>query len=155
VTLIKIEYMRGKVTRETIAELLKQIFETEFVNIQSTNRYDVGTPRGGRVFVSQSQPSRTSKGHWKYEFFHTITEKVIEEIMDGSGRLVLINYVDRLFVDLNSSDICWCIRHSSRIKGKNLEQVTDFVVERVGQEYRLRPYDRFSNLRRKVSVERF
>jgi len=147
--------MSGRSTKSEITELLKVIFETEFIIPISVNRYDVGAQRGGRVFVSQSQPSRTSKGHWKYEFFHTITEKVIEEVMDGSGVLVLINYVDRLYVALSPSDISWSVRHSSRVKGKDLEQVTDFVIERSGDRHLLRPYDRYSRFRRQVKVQRF
>lgn len=144
--------MGGRVPRDVIVELLKRIFDTEFVNALTINRYDVGTARGGRVFVSQCQPSRTSKGHWDYDFFHTITAEVIEEVMGGTGIILLINYVDRIYSVLSASDIAWAVRHSSRPKGYN-EHVTDFVVERAEDGiYHLRPYDRFSRIRRKIDV---
>ena len=141
--------MRKRVSKEAVADLLKVVFGTEFVNSITINRYDI--PEGGRVFVSQSQPSRTSKGHWDYEFFHTITDQVIEEVMEGSGTIVLINYVDQTYSVLRPPDIAWAIRYSSRPKGYG-EQVTDFVVEETDGVHYLRPYDRFSPFRRNIEV---
>ena len=143
---------KRRISKEVIVGLLKKEFQTEFVNVISLNRYDIGTARGGRVFVSQCQPSRTSKGHWKYEFFHTITEEVIEEVMNGSGVILLVNYVDEIYAVLNASDIVWAVRHSSRIKGYK-EKVTDIVVDKIPDgTFQLRPYDRFSRVRRHIRV---
>ena len=142
--------MGKRVPREAVVGLLKVVFDTEFVKAITINRYDI--PVRGRVFVSQSQPSRTSKGHWDYDFFHTITDRVIEEVMEGSGTIVLINYVDQTYSVLRPPDIAWAIRHSSRPKGYG-EQVTDFVVEETDEGHCLRPYDRFSPYRRSIEVK--
>lgn len=144
--------MGKRVSKEAVVDLLKGVFETEFVKAITINRYDI--PGGGRVFVSQCQPSRTSKGHWDYDFFHTITDQVIEEVMEGSGTIVLINYVDHLYSVVRPPDIAWAIRHSSRPKGYG-EQVTDFVVEEADGGHCLRPYDRFSPFRRSIEVKAF
>ena len=76
--------------------------------------------------------------------------ETLEGILDSSGTLILINYVDRLYIRLNPSDIGWALRYSSRNKS-NEGAVTDFVVEsKVQSSYVLRPYDRLRHERRPV-----
>jgi hypothetical protein len=148
--------MYKRLPKSEILELLKKEFETEFVQTVSLNKFDVAVPMNRtRLYVSQSKPSTSSKGHWQYDFFHTVTFSVLEEVLDGLGVLVLVNYVDRIYTVLQSSDIAWVIRYSSREKGYN-EEVTDFVIEKdVEQNYQLRPYDRFNPRRRAIQVKRY
>lgn len=148
--------MQTRVPKSEIIELLKQEFDTGFVNSLNINKFDVITTMDRtRLYVSQSKPSKNSKGHWKYDFFHTITFSILEEVLDGLGKLVLVNYVDRIYTVLQSSDIAWVIRYSSREKGYD-EEVTDFVIEKdVGPKYVLRPYDRFNPRRRTIKVKPF
>jgi len=139
-----------------IVNLLKSEFKTEFINSVNMNKYDISMPnQGSRLYVSQSKPSKSSKGNWKYEFFHTLDFSVLEEVLDGIGILILVNYVDRIYVVLQSSDIAWAIRYSSRAKGYD-EEVTDFVIEKnTEDEYQIRPYDRFNPRRRSVNINKF
>jgi|TARA_B100001093_G_C26199409_1_gene747277 hypothetical protein len=148
--------MQKRVPKSEIIELLKQEFDTGFVNSLNINKFDVITTMDRtRLYVSQSKPSKNSKGHWKYDFFHTITFSILEEVLDGLGKLVLVNYVDRIYTVLKSSDIAWVIRYSSREKGYD-EEVTDFVIEKdADQNYVLRPYDRFNHRRRTIKIKPF
>lgn len=143
--------MSPRIPRGEIASLLEEIFQSEKVAPKSLNRYSITFPaREMMVYVSQSKPSTASRGHWKYDFFHTISMKTLEEILDSSGTLILVNYVDRLYIRLNPSDIGWALRYSSRNKS-NDGAVTDFVVEsKVQSSYVLRPYDRLRHERRPV-----
>ena len=146
--------MDKRLPKSEVLNLLRNEFATELIRSVNLNRYDISIPNHRtRLYVSQSKPSKNSKGHWQYEFFHTLTFSVLEEVLDGLGVLLLVNYVDRTYTVLQSSDIAWVIRYSSREKGYD-EEVTDFVIEKDSEgKYQLRPYDRFNPRRRSIHVK--
>ncbi len=140
-----------RLPKESISLLLEEIFSTSHVTISGRNRYGINFPeREVMVWVAQSKPSSAGKGHWKYDFWNTIKMETLEEILDSSGVMVLVNYVKMEYIVLNPSDIAWAIRYSSRFKS-NEGPVTDFVVD-IGMHpsYNLRPYDRLRKERRLV-----
>ena len=139
------------IPRERISLLMQEIFDTSDVSVKGRNRYSITFPeREMIVWVSQSKSSSSGKGHWKYDFWITMKMERLEEILDSSGVMVLVNYVKMEYIVLNPSDIAWAIRYSSRLKS-NEGPVTDFVVD-IGMHpsYNLRPYDRLRKERRAV-----
>ena len=117
------------------AGLVEGEMSTEVLGSRGRNRFYLeGSSRGQMVFVSQSKPSEHSTGHWKYHFFHTIGASTVEEILEGGGNLILLDYVNSRYVRLNTGDIVWALLNSSRIKGKRNESVVDFVVREVKSE---------------------
>jgi len=118
----------------------------------------IDTPRGAgneRLFFSQCKPSSASKGHWRYDFFHTISVGRIGEIVANGATMVLINYVDKLYTVLDGEDLVWLCVFSTRNKS-NEGVVCDIVVEKNDDDdYLLRPYDRISSERRKIEVQKY
>lgn len=105
------------------------------------------------LYVSQCKPSSASDGKWDYHFFHTLSFETIQEIGVRSGILILLNYVDQLFAVLDTSDMMWVVRYSSRSKS-NEGIVCDFVIDLdASGSYYLRPYDRNRSVRRNVQVQ--
>ena len=138
-------------SKEQISSLMQDIFVTDDVSANGRNRYSITFPeREMMVWVSQSKSSSAGKGHWKYDFWNTMKMETLEEILDSSGVMVMVNYVKMEYIVLNPSDIAWAIRYSSRVKS-NEGPVTDFVVD-IGMHpsYKLRPYDRLRKERRVV-----
>ena len=111
------------------------------------------SPVGRRmIYVSQCKPSTSSKGHWNYDFFHTLSFDLVTEIGDDSGIVVLLDYVNRKFAVLTAGDLIWVAKFSSRNKS-NEGMVCDFVIDRGRDgEYCLRPYDRMRPERRRVEI---
>jgi hypothetical protein len=151
--------MASRLAKSEVTEILMKQFDTEMVIPLNSNYFHVeGITNGTAVYVSQSKPSSHSKGNWSYLFFHTVTEIVLERVLFGSGRLVLLNYINKNCIILNAADIAWAIRHSSRKKkkGENEEYVTDFVVNRYDNgKFYLESYNRYSNLKRTVCISQF
>ena len=138
-------------SRNQISLLMQDIFVTSNVSANGRNRYSILFPeREMMVWVSQTKSSSSGKGHWKYDFWNTMKMETLEEILDSSGVMVMVNYVKMEYIVLNPSDIAWAIRYSSRVKS-NEGAVTDFVVD-IGMHpsYNLRPYDRLRRERRAV-----
>jgi hypothetical protein len=105
------------------------------------------------VYYSQCKPSAASKGKWNYDFFHTLSFETVQNIGVRSGILILMNYIDRTYAVLDSADLMWVVKFSSRNK-TNDGLVCDFVIDRdVGGAYNLRPYDRQRSDRRSVEVK--
>ena len=86
-------------------------------------------PAKSRVYFSQTKPSTASKGHWTYDFFHTLSFDTMEEICREISCLVLLNYVDKTYAVLDGADLLWLARYSSRNKS-NDGAVIDIVVNR-------------------------
>ena len=108
-----------------------------------------------RIFFSQCKPSSASKGHWSYDFFHTIAVERIGEIAANGATIVLINYLDKKFSVLDGEDIVWLCVYSVRNKS-NEGVVCDIVVEKDDNgDFFLRPYDRIRSERRKIEVKKF
>ena len=109
-----------------------------------------------RMFFSQCKPSRASKGHWTYDFFHTISIERIQEIVAFGCNLILINYVDGLYCALGADEIVWLCTYSSRDKS-NQGRVIDIVInhDREKDGYFMRPYDRMGKERKSVEVVEF
>ena len=108
-----------------------------------------------KIFFSQCKPSSASKGHWNYDFFHTISVGRIGEIAANGATMVLINYIDKVYAVLDGEDIVWLCTFSTRRK-HNQGVVCDIVIERNDDgEYLFRPYDRMKIERRKIEVQRW
>lgn len=104
------------------------------------------------IFFSQTKPSAAGKGHWKYDFFHTLSVERIGEIAANGAMLVLINYVDKVWAILDGADLVWICTYSSRRKS-NEGMVCDIVIERNDSgDYLIRPYDRMKIERRNIEV---
>lgn len=107
------------------------------------------------VYFSQCKPSSASKGKWNYDFFHTLGFSTLQDIGVRSGILILINYLDKTYAILDSADLMWVVKYSSRNKS-NDGVVCDFVIDRdSGGNYNIRPYDRQRNERRHVEINQW
>lgn len=112
-----------------------------------------GPLKGQAIFYSQCKPSSASRGHWTYDFFHTIELGTIENVTAGSGYMFLINYVDKTYALLDKDDLLWVQKYSTRPHSK-IGSVCDFVIDRSHSgRYYLRPYDRDNRERRSVGVK--
>jgi len=119
-----------------------------WLRVQSTNK-DI------EIYFSQCKPSSASKGKWTYDFFHTLGFSTVQDIGVRSGILVLLNYFDKTYVVLDSADLMWVVKYSSR-KKSNDGIVCDFVIDRDSSgNYNLRPYDRQRIERRRVEVNQW
>ena len=138
---------------DDVSILLKEFDVAKNVKSSTTNRHS-GVVDSDRclIYVSQCKPSKSSKGHWNYDFFHTLPFDLVMEIADSPGLLVLLNYVDRHITVLRGADLVWIAKYSSRNKS-NEGLVCDLVVEK-GRDgyYYLRPYDRMRPERRRVEI---
>ena len=138
-----------------MALLLEEFGIATDVSSNTVNRHLGHISSGGRrmIYVSQCKPSKSSKGHWNYDFFHTLSFDLVVEIGEAFGILVLLNYVDRQFAVLTGGDLIWVAKYSSRNKS-NDGMVCDLVIERGRNgEYYLRPYDRLRPERRRVEIQ--
>ena len=105
------------------------------------------------VYFSQCKPSVASKGKWNYDFFHTLGFSTIQDIGVKSGVLILLNYLDKTYAILDTADLMWVVKFSSRNKS-NAGVVCDFVIDRNSSgNYTLRPYDRQRTERRSLEVK--
>lgn len=120
------------------------------------NWIEISVPSGiERLFFSQCKPSAAGKGHWNYDFFHTISVQRMGEIAANGATMVLMNYVDKVYAVLDGEDIVWLCTFSTRRKS-NEGVVCDIVIERNGAgEYLFRPYDRMKMERRKIEVKKW
>ena len=143
---------------------IKRLKKTEVVELVSKIIGEVDGEKGNwlktktqeseaRIFFSQSKPSAASKGHWVYDYFHTLGFQTLEEINKESGIMILINYVDKTYAILDGGDILWLAFYSSRMKS-NDGFVVDIVIDRCSEgNYRLRPYERSNKNFRLVDVK--
>jgi len=148
--------MGNRLSKEEVQSLISPLFKSNEISAQTTNRFwKIESTKRSLLYVSQCKPSNSSKGNWKYEFFHTIKLSTILEILETHGSLLLIDYVRLRYCLLGPADIGWIIRFSSRNKG-NEGQVVDIVIkEKFQQSYYLRPYDTHRKEERQIIIEEF
>ena len=106
------------------------------------------------VYVSQCKPSSFSKGNWYYEFFHTLTSKSMDRILENQFQIVLIDYATRRFTILDHGDVNWVYDNSSRVRKKG-GLVTDFVVKVSGEQFYLEPSLAGTRMYREIEVRTF
>jgi len=145
----------SKLSKSEAAEVVASVLGTDASTLSGNwVEFDSKSSKQA-IYFSQCKPSAASKGHWKYDFFHTLSFSTVQEIGERSGFLILINYVDRTYALLNTGDLLWVARNSSRTKS-NEGVVCDFVIERNNNgAYDLRPYDRQRQERHAVEVMRW
>jgi hypothetical protein len=148
--------MSSKLSKEQIIPLLADLFTDSEIENQTLNRFwTIGPPRKSLMYVSQCKPSTSSRGNWKYEFFHTIKLSTVLEVLETHGKILLIDYIRKRYCLLGAADIGWIIRFSSRNKS-NEGQVIDVVIkEKLEQVYVLRPMDTHKKEERIVKVVSF
>lgn len=141
-----------RLSKPEVAEVVGKILG-EPVGLTSGNWLQVqAAAKGLEVYFSQCKPSSASKGKWSYDFFHTLGFETVQDIGVRSGILVLLNYLDKTYAVLDSADLMWVAKYSSRNKS-NDGVVCDFVIDRdISGSYNLRPYDRQRSDRRRVEV---
>jgi hypothetical protein len=142
----------ARLSKTTVAELLPQIIGQPATPL-TTNWMRVAAGHEPLdVYVSQCKPSSASDGKWDYHFFHTLGFETVQDIGIRSGILVLLNYVDKSYAVLDTADLMWVIKNSSRSKS-NEGIVCDFVIDLdPSGTYYLRTYDRNRTARRNVKV---
>ncbi|MDC0656105.1 hypothetical protein OAP41_04350 [Candidatus Poseidoniaceae archaeon] len=145
-------FMR-RLTKPDVVRFIRERIDPNAESLKG-NWIEVNVKSGmENIFFSQTKPSAAGKGHWKYDFFHTLAVERIGEIAATGAMLVLINYVDKVWVILDGADLVWLCTYSSRRKS-NDGMVCDIVIERNDAgEYLLRPYDRMKVERRRVEVK--
>jgi len=150
-------YMSKKVslkrlTKEQASELISQLIQP--CTPYGGNWLNIETGSGNsKIYFSQTKPSSASKGHWNYDFFHTLSFETVQEICRESSCLVLLNYVDKTYTILDGADLLWLARYSSRDKS-NDGAVIDIVINKFEDgSSRLTPYDRLSNKSKQVEVK--
>ena len=148
--------MSSRLSKGEIEPLLKEMFADIQIYGETINRYwTFASPKKSLLYVSQCKPSTESKGHWRYEFFHTIKLSTIFEVLETHGSILLIDYVRLRHCLLGPADLGWIIRYSSRIKS-NEGQVVDIVIkEKYDQMYVLRPMDTHKKEERDVTIVPF
>jgi len=141
-----------RLSKSQVVDFLRQKLDP-FAEPLKGNWIEINLEAGKEdVFFSQTKPSAAGKGHWKYDFFHTLNVERIGEIAARGAMLVLINYVDKVWAMLDGADLIWLCTYSSRRKS-NEGMVCDIVIERNDEgKYLLRPYDRMKIERRAVDV---
>jgi len=141
-----------RLKKSEVAELISRIIAP--AKTDSGNWLEVDTaPAKTKVYFSQTKPSAASKGHWTYEFFHTLGFDTVEEVCRESGCMILLNYVDRTYAILDGADLLWLAMVSSRQKS-NDGPVIDIVINRSEDGgYRLTSYDRVRKDSRPVEVK--
>lgn len=141
-----------RLKKEELTHLASDILARDVVDA-SGNWLTISSPSSNEeIYVSQCRSSSNSKGNWTYDFFHTISFEVVQEIGRSSGILLLVNYEEYKYTILDGADLIWVARYSSRNKS-NQGPVCDFVVDReVSAEYQLRPYERMKAERRRLEV---
>ena len=134
-------------------KLIGSLVRMEEIDNRGNNRFFFTKHRTySLVYVSQTKSSEDSKGHWDYQFFHTLGMSTISEILEGGGMLLLIDYMNRRHCLLRTEDIVWLIRHSSRDKGGKKESVVDIVIQESNGEFYLDPYKKEVTDKRLVIV---
>ena len=147
--------MLQKVSTEEIVNLLESALPITGNIIRSSNWFrwsDGDSPKA--IYVSQCKPSSYSKGNWYYEFFHTLSSKSMDKILQNHHNVVLIDYATRRFTILDHEDISWVYENSSRVRKKG-GLVTDFVVRMTESEYYLEPSLAGTGLYRTIEVREF
>ena len=105
-----------------------------------------------KIYHSQCKPSSASKGHWKYDFFHTLRLDTLLEVCEESSHVLLLNYIYKSYALLNGADLLWLARFSGR-KKSNEGEVIDIVIIRNDEgTFELVPYDKSRIERRKIEV---
>ena len=148
--------MASRLSKDQIMPLLMDLFEESVIETQTLNRFwAFGPPRKSLMYVSQCKPSSSSRGNWKYEFFHTIKLSTVLEVLETHGNILLIDYIRKRYCLLGAADIGWTLRFSSRNKS-NEGQVVDVVIkEKLDQVYVLKPMDTHRKQEREVKVVSF
>ena len=147
--------MREKVDKSELCSLLKSWLSVEADIIPSSNWFKWSHEgKQKAVYVSQCKPSSFSKGNWYYEFFHTLSSKSMDKIIENKYEVVLIDYATRRFTILDLDDINWVYENSSRVRKKG-GLVTDFVVRLSGQRYYLEPSLAGTRMYREIEVRKF
>ena len=145
----------GRLSKSEILDFIQGLIDQNAA-LSGGNWIDIPVDSGReKIFFSQCKPSSASKGHWSYDFFHTISLERIGEIASNGATMVLINYVDKIFAVLDGEDIVWLCVYSTRNKS-NSGVVCDIVIERNDHgDFFLRPYDRIRSERREIEVEKY
>jgi len=148
--------MSSRLSKDQIMPLLTDLFTESEIEPQTVNRFwTFGPPKKSLMYVSQCKPSASSRGNWKYEFFHTIKLSTVLEVLETHGKILLIDYIRNRYCLLGAADIGWIIRFSSRNKS-NEGQVVDVVIkEKLDQVYVLKPMDTHRKQERNVNVVSF
>ena len=147
--------MREKLHKAELCELLKLWLPIDGKITPSSNWFEwIEVNEQKAVYVSQCKPSSFSKGNWYYEFFHTLSSKSMDKILENQFQVVLIDYATRRFTILNHDDVNWVYDNSSRVRKKG-GLVTDFVVRLSGKKYYLEPSLAGTRMYREIEVGTF
>lgn len=141
-----------KLDKKEVANIANDLFGEVVSNSGNwlTHSYEGGSCN---IYFSQTKPSSASKGHWNYDFFHTLKFETVQKICEESGCLLLLNYVDQNYAILNGADLLWLAKYSCREKFSS-GLVMDIVIDRSKEGfYRLRSYDRINQSFRKIDVK--
>ena len=145
--------MVRKYSQKECKDLVGVIFGRRHISSKGRNRYYLGdTSHEKMVYVSQSKPSKDSKGKWEYEFFHTLSVETMIEIIQSGAYLILLDYINRRHVLLKLEDILWAFQFNTRIKGEQKEWTLDIVVKELNGEFFLTSYKKKIDNKRLVKV---
>lgn len=144
-----------RLTKPEVANVVSEILDQAAATTAGNWLRVQSSSKELEVYFSQCKPSSASKGKWTYDFFHTLAFQTVQDIGVRSGILVLLNYLDKTYVVLDSADLMWVVKYSSRNKS-NDGIVCDFVIDRDSSgNYNLRPYDRQRIERRRMEVSQW
>jgi len=147
--------MREKISKDEFCSLITSWLSVNSEITPSNNWYNwfEGTEKIS-VYVSQCKPSAYSKGSWYYEFFHTLSSKTIDRTLSDESKIILVDYATRKYAVLDTKDIEWVYKNSSRTKKKG-GLVTDVVVRLSGSQYYLEPGLAGTRMYRNIEVIKF
>ena len=104
---------------------------------------------GSLNLSTSAKPNQASTGgKWNYEFFHTFSVDVVEEIVARGCNFILLDYVEERKIKVQIKDLFWLFQHNSRIKGKRKEWSVDIVVKYVDGEFYFTSYEQTNNAKR-------
>ena len=145
--------MVRKYSTKECKDIVEKIFAKRGTSSKGRNRFYLeGGHHEPMVYVSQTKPSRDSKGKWEYEFFHTLSVETMIEIIQGGGLLVLLDYINRRHILLELADILWVFQFNTRIKGEQKKWTLDIVVKELNEEFFLTSYKKEIDNKRLVKV---
>lgn len=140
-------------SKQRCIDLVQNVYASPVIRTKGKNRFYI--QRDGfieLVYVSQTKPSKYGRGKWNYEFFHTFSVDVVEEIVAKGCNFILLDYVEERKIEVQIKDLFWLFQHNSRIKGKRKEWSVDIVVKCIDGEFYFTSYEQTNNAKRSTQL---
>jgi hypothetical protein len=106
-----------------------------------------------KLYIAQSKPSIYGRANWYFEFWNSIRSKTLDLIGERNAKLMLVDYVNSRYIELDKDTLAWVRENSSRTRKE--EVVSEFVVKKIENCFYLVPYLTGTGLFNEVEVINF